>query len=120
MLLSNDVPDKERAITIYRNKDVVEKGFLKLKRNLDIGRLRVHSNERVRNKVFVGFIALILLSRIHIVMSDNNMYRDMTMKQLILTLSMLRVQTINEERILYPVTKDQRTIFKAFGLDNPS
>lgn len=119
VMISNDVEDKERAISLYRNKDVVEKGFLRLKKNLDLGRLRVHSQERAHNKVFIGFIALILLSHIHNVMLTHNMYKDRTMKQLILTLSKLRVQTIREERILYPVTKEQRKIYEAFGLPIP-
>ena len=34
--------------------------------------------------------------------------------------SSLRVQTINDERILYPVTKEQRSIFNDFSLGIPS
>jgi transposase len=74
---------------IYRAKDVVGKGFLRLKRNLDLGRLRVHFQDRMLNKVFVGFIALILLSEINKVMSEKSLYRTMTMQQLIRCLSKL-------------------------------
>jgi len=42
------------------------------------GRLRVHSDEAMQNKIFVGFIALILLSHIHNVMLDQN--RTFTLK----------------------------------------
>ena len=38
---------------IYRAKDVAEKGFLRLKRSLDLGRLRVHSEDRMLNNVVI-------------------------------------------------------------------
>jgi hypothetical protein len=31
----------------------------------------------------------------------------------------LRVQHINDVRILFPLTKQQKSIFKAFGVDQP-
>jgi hypothetical protein len=119
VIISNDVADPKRAINIYRAKDVIEKGFLKLKRSLDLGRLRVHSRERMQNKVFVGFVALVLLSQIHAVMTDSGLYDRMTMKQLLRTLAKQRAQTIAGERILYPPTKSQKDIYKAFGVNPP-
>jgi transposase len=119
VVISNDISDAKEAISIYRDKDVVEKGFLHLKNSLDLGRLRVHRTDSMQNKVFVGFRALILLSHIHKVMSDKNLYKQMTMKKLIMTLAKLRVQEINGNRILFPLTKEQKAIFKAFELDEP-
>lgn len=119
VIISNDVSDAKEAITIYRDKDVVEKGFLRLKNSLDLCRLRVHHECSMQNKVFVGFIALILLSYIHSVMSDKKLYSTMTMKKMILTLSKLRVQNINGYRILFPLTKDQKDIYKAFDIIQP-
>ena len=119
VIISNDVANAKEAILIYRTKDVVEKGFLRLKCSLDVGRLRVHSHERMHNKVFVGFISLILLSQINSVMTARNMYARMTMKQLLRTLAKHRVQTISEQRIVYPATKAQREIYEAFGVAIP-
>ncbi len=119
IIISNDVKDAKEALLIYRMKDVVEKGFLLSKNNLELGRLRVHRQESMQNKVFVGFVALVMLSAIHKVMSDEDMYKKMTLKQLLLTLSKLRLQEINGERIIYPVTKEQRSIYKAFKLESP-
>jgi transposase len=104
---------------IYREKDVVEKGFLRLKNSLDLGRLRVHSQESMQNKVFIGFIALVLLSEIHRVMSVQNMYKSLTLKQLLHTISRHRIQEISGTRIIYPVTKEQRTIYEAFNVEEP-
>jgi transposase len=120
VVISNFVTDAKEAIRIYREKDIVEKGFCRLKNALDVGRLRVHSETNMQNKVFVGFISLILLSGIHNVMMDKMLYRAMTMKKLIMTLAKLKVQFVNGVRILFPVTKAQRDIYEAFGIKLPT
>lgn len=119
VLISNDISDAREAMRIYRAKDVVEKGFLRLKRSLDVGRLRVHSQERMINKLFVAFIALILMSEIHKTMMETGLYRSMTMKQLLRSLSKLRVQEISGRRIVYPASKEQKVIFDAFDVSIP-
>jgi transposase len=119
IIISNDIDNAKKAMRIYREKDVVEKGFLRLKKSLDLGRLRVHSQESMQNKVFIGFIALVLLSEIHKVMSDEDMYKNITLKQLLHTLSKHRIQEINGTRIIYPATKEQRNIYKVFKIEEP-
>ena len=119
VVISNCVKDAKEALKIYREKDIVEKGFLRLKNCLDLGRFRVHSDSSMHNKVFVGFISLILLSAIHNVMVDKMLYRKMTMKKLLLTLSKLKLQVVKGVRVLFPVTKEQRGIYEAFGIPEP-
>lgn len=119
IVISNFIEDAQEAIKIYREKDIVEKGFSRLKNSLDLGRLRVHSEASMQNKVFIGFISLVLLSGIHNVMVEKKLYSKMTMKKLIMTLSRLKLQMLNGVRVLFPVTKEQRTIFEAFGIKEP-
>jgi hypothetical protein len=119
VLLTNRIKGGEEALECYRAKDVVEKGFLKLKNAIDLRRIRVHSQESMQNKVFVGFIALILLSHINKVMVEKKMYRDMSMKDILYTLKKLRVQKIAGETILFPVTLEQRSIYNAFSIKPP-
>jgi len=119
VIISNCVDNAKEAIMAYRAKDVVEKGFMRLKDDIGLGRLRIHSQERLQNKVFVGFIALILLSHIHSVMLDHGLYRKMTARQLMRTLAKQRVQVINGERIMLPATKAQKEIYAAFGVMPP-
>jgi transposase len=116
ILLTNHLVDFSEAIEIYRSKDIVEKGFLRFKNNLGLNRLRVHSDRNMNSKLFIAFIALILMSHIHRTMLKNGFYKTMTMKQLIKTLDKLQVLTINKKRIIYPATKQQKTIFSAFGV----
>jgi len=119
VLISNCIQDAKEAIKIYRDKDIVEKGFLRLKNSLDLGRLRVHSENSMQNKVFVGFISLILLSAIHKSMLDKDLYKKMTMKKLLLILAKLKMQMVKGVRILFPLTKVQRSIFEAIGVPLP-
>lgn len=117
--VSNHIQDAGEAIRIYRDKDVVEKGFLRMKHSLGLGRLRVHSQQAMESKVFVGFIALILSSHIHRTMLDKDLYKTMTMKDLIKTMEKLRTQVIDDRRILFPLTKRQKEIYKAFAVTPP-
>lgn len=119
ILITNDVADAKAALRIYREKDVVEKGFLRLKNSLDLGRLRVHRADIMQNKIFVGFISLILAACIHKVMLEKNLYQKMTMKKLLITLAKLRIQVVNGTRILFPLTKSQSEIYKAFNIKEP-
>ena len=119
VVISNFISDAKEAIKIYHDKDIVEKGFNRLKNSLDMGRIRVHSETSMQNKVFVGFIALILLSGIHNVMVDKKIYGKMTMKKLIMVLSRLKLQIVNGSRILFPVTKEQRFIYESFDICVP-
>jgi transposase len=116
VIVSNHVSTAANAIHTYRSKDVVEKGFLRMKNCLDLGRLRVHSDNNMQNKLFVGFVALIVMAHIHKVMMDNNMYEYMTLKKLLKILERLRVQYINGKKISFPLTSEQKEIFSAFGV----
>jgi len=119
VLTSNHISDAREAISIYRAKDVVEKGFFRMKNALDLNRLRVHSDASMQNKIFVGFIALVLMSHIHKVMFTNELYKSMTMHKLINILSSLKVQYLAGVRILFPITKIQKNIIEAFGFSEP-
>jgi len=116
VILSNHTENCTDAIRIYRAKDIVEKGFMRLKNSLDLGRLRVHGGQAMQTKIFIGFVALIMLSEIHNVMLEHNFYRKWTMKQFLRVIGKRRVQKIGDIRVESPLTKEQREICSAFGL----
>jgi transposase len=116
ILISNHVDNAQEALEIYRTKDVVEKGFWRMKTCLDLARLRVHSDKAMQSKIFIGFIALIICAHIHKVMSDNNFYKSWSMKKMLKILERLKIHHIKSDHILSPLTKDQKRIFGAFGI----
>jgi transposase len=119
ILLSNSINDNKKALSVYRSKDAVEKGFYRLKNNLDLRRLRTHGDETMSGKLFIGFISLILMSHIHEKMTSKKMYKRFSLKELIKELEKLRIQYIGKSRILYPLTKNQKDIFKKFDVELP-
>jgi transposase len=118
--LGNGNLTAQQAHDIYRKKDVVEKAFMKYKNQLGLKRLRVHTEERMRNKLFVAFLALILVSYIHKVMKEKDLYRRMTMEKMFIILAKLKKVTVSGRGILRPLTKEQRDIFIAFSIPRPS
>jgi len=116
IIISNYIDSVQEALQIYRGKDVVEKGFLRMKSCLDLARLRVHSDEVMQNKIFVGFIALIITAHIHKVMAENQLYKSWTMKKMLKILERLKIHHIKGDRIVSPLTKDQKRVFSAFDL----
>ncbi len=118
-MISNVISDAQKAMGIYRDKDVVEKGFLRMKNSIDMGRLHVHSDNAAQGKLFVGFIASVLMSGINKVMAEKDLYRTYTMKELLHVLAKLRIQEINGQTILAIVSKEQRLIFEAFNISLP-
>jgi transposase len=62
LMLGNGNITAQKAHDIYSKKDVVEKAFMKYKNLLGFHRLCVHSDIRMKNKLFVGFIAMTVIS----------------------------------------------------------
>jgi TATA-binding protein-associated factor Taf7 len=89
------------------------------KNKLGMSRLRIHDGERMRNKALISFISLTLVSEIHRVMKEKDLYKRMTVDKLLLTLAKLKLLVIDGHHILRSVTKEQREIFSAFGLSPP-
>ena len=119
VILGNGALSVQQAHDLYRKKDIVEKAFMKYKNLLSLRRLRVHTDERMRNKLFIAFIALTLVSYIHKVMKEKELYRKMTMEKLFITLSKLKKTAINGQHIIRPITKEQNEIFSAFSIPIP-
>lgn len=121
MLLSNEIKDPSEALTIYRNKDLIEKSFGNLKNRLNMRRTSVSSDENLEGKLFIQFIALIYVSYIHKCMKENKLYSNYTMQTLLDELDII-------ERFDYPrqnyhcseITTKQQQIYSSFGVNPPN
>ena len=63
-LITSEQMEASEALRIYRDRDVVEKMFRSLKSYLDYDSFRVHSEESLKAKTFIVFIASIVRSKI--------------------------------------------------------
>lgn len=107
------------ALQIYRNKDVVEKSFDDLKNQLDLKRLRMHSSGRMSSRIFVQFIALILLSQIQRVMREHTLSDRYSPKLLMGEMEALtRIHYTGKYKdITSEISKAQCEILGAFSID---
>ncbi len=118
-LLSNEIKDPIEALEIYRNKDLVEKGFGNLKERLNLRRLSVSSDASLDGKLFVEFIALIFLSYLKKQMQDNDLFKKYTMQELLDEFDIIECfeQKGSEIRI-GEITKRQIELYDKMGVAN--
>lgn len=64
VLLSNSQMTNAQVLSHYRDKDQVEKAFMNLKDRLNMRRLRVSSERGLEGKIFVQYLALMLVSEL--------------------------------------------------------
>ena len=112
------------AIGLYNNRDVSEKLFRADKSFLGNHSYRVCSNEAVSAKMFIEFVALIIRNRFYTALQDemkvlgtkpNYMTVPAALRELE-KIEMVRL-TDNIYHLDHAVTKTQKTILRAFGMD---
>lgn len=120
-LLSNEVNDPFEALSIYRSKDIVEKGFGNLKERLNFRRMQVSSELSLNGKLFVEFIALIYLSYVKKKMQEAGLFDKWTLQGLLDELDVIELFEAPEHgRVLGEVTAKQEQLYVALGIDPPS
>jgi hypothetical protein len=120
-LLSNGVKDPLDALEIYRSKDLIEKAFGNLKERLNMRRTSVSSEENLEGKLFVQFVALIYLSYIKKAMSDNNLFKDYTLQELLDELDVIeRFEQPGRKPRVGEITQKQMNLYTLLGVTCPS
>jgi transposase len=114
----------KEAIQLYKSRDASEKLFRGDKSYLGNKSIRVHSDESARAKIFIEFVALILRSKLYTKLIDemksiNKKPNYMTVPAALRELEKIEMvrQTDNVYRLDHAVTATQKTILKAFGLN---
>jgi transposase len=82
-MISNHIKDPITALERYRNKDLIEKAFDNLKERLSFSRALVSSEKSLDGKLFVEFIALIIMSDIKRRMRDSSLLKKYTMQEML-------------------------------------
>ena len=123
-IITSEKMDAKKAIGLYKNRDVSEKLFRADKSYLGNGVLRVASEEAANNKIFIGFIALIIRCRIYTALKDKagTMVKKpnyFTVPATIRELEKIELcrHLDNVYRMDHAVTKTQREILSAFGIE---
>ena len=117
-ILTNKVLTSAEVLKVYRRKDVIEKGFDDLKNHIDMKRMHTHTGATTDGKLFCAFIALIAASEITNKLLIPNKRKKMSKNDVISELEKIKIiLALDGKRLMNPITKTQRTIFEAFGLN---
>ena len=119
MLASGDL-DWYQAMGSYDTRNRVEEAFEVYKNDLDAGRMRTGDPERARGRLFIKFVALMMRTHIMNVLKDERCkVKDMTVEQMFRSLNTVMAIGSPGDWRLTAVTKTNRQIFEAFGLEAP-
>ena len=108
------------ALSIYRNRDAVEKVFRMEKSYLGFDAFRVHSTEKLESKLFVSFIALIVRNEMS--QKTKKLYctnrKEYTIPKIIQQLERMGITRLSDEKYheRYTLTSKQKKILNALGL----
>lgn len=120
-LISNGIKDPLEALEIYRSKDMIEKAFGNLKERLNMRRTSVSTEENLDGKLFVQFVALIFLSYIKKAMIDNDLFKNLTMQELLDELDIIeRFDLPGHRHHIGEMTKKQMFLYECLGVNVPS
>jgi transposase len=118
-ILTNVKMDSGELLEIYRRKDIVENCFDDLKNGLDMKRLRVHSSGAMDTRLFIQFLASILLSKIRLVAKGNKELQYRSPREIMEAMeAIVRITYTGRYGSMISETGSfQQTIIEAFGLD---
>jgi len=119
VMISNKTKDAAEALRAYRQKDVVEKGFDDLKNDLDMKRLRIHSNASMEGRIFIQFIALILTTYLKNIMEEHEWTRNHNLQEIFSEMKSLKQVSIEGKRkkLITTPTKRQREIIELYQIN---
>ena len=120
--ITNDktIPSAKAALDEYSTRDYIEKDFDELKNELDMNRLRVHTDNRMKSRLFIQFIAEILIREIRVRLRDSEDCRKMTRKQIASHIKgIYKIKFKGKYKDVCPeLSKSQRAILEALGFSD--
>lgn len=109
--------DWMKCLSMYRERDEIEKSFKALKNEIDILPLNTHSEKTTKGFIFIAFLSLIIRSRLINMMREAEILDKYSVELLLLQLEKLRKITLADGHILITeMTKKQREIIQALKL----
>lgn len=105
------------CLSLYRSKDIVEKGFDVLKNDIDLMPSNLRTDSSLRGYLFIAFIALILRMKLMKMMNDAGLNKKYSVDGLFTELEKIKVMILPDgEKITTEITKKQREILDALQM----
>jgi transposase len=106
------------ALTEYSTRDYIEKDFDEMKNNLDMKRIRVQTDARMRSRLFIQFIAEIYMREIRVCTRSSETCKKLTRKQVFSHIKTIyKVEFKGKYRDVYPeLSRQQRDILDVLNV----
>jgi transposase len=105
------------CLSLYRSKDVVEKGFDVLKNDIELMPTNLRTNNSLRGYLFVAFLALILRMKLTRLMVNAELNKRYSVEGLLTELEKIKIMILPDgEKITTEITKKQREILDALHM----
>ena len=117
ILFYNGERDWMDCLTVYRERDVVEKGFKTMKKDIQSLPLNTNKDSTTKGFIFICFIGLMIRMRLLKMMKETEIIKDYTVESLLLELEKIRkIEMQNGELIVTELTKKQKEILEKMDL----
>jgi transposase len=105
------------CLSLYRSKDVVEKGFDVLKNDIDLMPANLRTSSSLRGYLFIAFLALILRMKLMRMMIDAELNKRYSVEGLLTELEKIKIMVLPDgEKVTTEITKKQREILDALHM----
>jgi transposase len=105
------------ALSLYRERDEIEKEMEMMKSDLDILPLHTHKDSTTSGFVFVVFLALLIRARLLRMMTEAGLLKNHSVSSLLLELEKFRKITLADGQVVTTeMTKKQRLILEALKI----
>ncbi|VVB63302.1 Transposase DDE domain protein [uncultured archaeon] len=109
--------DWMKCLSLYRERDEIEKSFKMLKSEIDILPLNTHSEETTRGFIFIAFLSLIIRSRLINMMRNAEILDKYSIELMLLQLEKLKKIALADGTIFVTeMTKTHKEILQALNL----
>jgi transposase len=119
ILLSSSKRSWDEVLSLYRERDEVEKKFDDLKNELEVMPLRVQKVETLQGLLFIFFISLILRAILLRRAKEAKLLDKSSIEEVLMELSKLRAVKVGGKWRLTEVSKKQRMILEKMEISVP-
>ena len=121
-ILTSAIKDPIDTLAVYRAKEAVENSFDDLKNHLDMKRLRIHTSAAMDSRIFIQFLALILVCHIRNISKDDKTLKNLTVREIMEQMeTLVRIKFSGRYGQLHTETTPiQRRIIEVFGITLPT
>ncbi|MEM3513414.1 MAG: IS1634 family transposase [Thermoplasmata archaeon] len=119
VLISSQKLEWKEALSLYRERDAIEKLYDEMKNDMELQPLRVRKNETLKGLVFLYFIAAIVRSLLRQRMIKAKLVEKYSIDEILAEMGKLRAVQIGNIWKLTEITKKQREILKKMNIPVP-